>query len=170
MNAKLSLFTSVVLLSGLGMRAQASLLPSGTATTIENFTGDADISGPVALGTTVNDSATVAGSPAAFAPTGTVTYNFYTNATASGAPAFAETLPMGSESSPQGPLPAGSYSYQAIYNGDSNYAPSTGAVEPLTVGLGTPKSAWAGLALLASVGLGEVARRIKSLPSARTQF
>jgi ELWxxDGT repeat protein len=104
-----------------------------TATTIENFTTDANISGPVAVGTTVNDSATVTGSPAGFAPTGTVTYNFYTNATASGVPAFSETVPVGTESSPEGPLAAGSYSFQAVYNGDSNYGPSTGAVEPVTV-------------------------------------
>src|SRR5579863_5949115 len=110
---------------------------SSTATTIENFTTDADITAAVALGTTVNDSATVTGSPAAFAPTGTVTYNFYDNGTASGTAAFTETLPLGSESSPQGPLPAGSYSYQAVYSGDSNYAGSTGAVEPLTVSQGT---------------------------------
>src|SRR5207253_600383 len=65
------------------------------------------------------------------------TYNFYTNATASGAAAFSETVAVGTESSPQGPLMAGSYSYQAVYNADSNYAPSIGAVEPLTVSMGT---------------------------------
>src|SRR5207245_2045189 len=51
---------------------------SSTATTIENFTSDADISAAVPLGTTVNDSTTVTGSPAAFTPTGTVTYEFFT--------------------------------------------------------------------------------------------
>src|SRR5205807_109436 len=69
------------------------------------------------------------------APTGTVTYNFYHNGTATGTPFFTETVAVGSESSPAGPLPAGSYSFKAIYSGDSNYAGSTGAVEPLTVSL-----------------------------------
>src|SRR5436309_694662 len=38
-----------------------------TATTIEDFGSDADITGPVPLGSTVNDSATVTGSPAGYA-------------------------------------------------------------------------------------------------------
>src|SRR5436190_168058 len=98
--------------------------------TLEDYRTDADVSGPVGLGTTVNDSETVTGTPAAFAPTGSVTYNFGTRAPSSAAPDFCAMLTLDQESSPQGALAAGSYSYQAIYNGDSNYAASTGAVEP----------------------------------------
>src|SRR5438552_205648 len=89
------------------------------------------------MGTKVKDSATVTGTPAAFAPTGTVTYIFYTNATARCSPFCTSALSVCSESSSQGPLAAGSYSYQAVYSGDSNYAGSTGDVEPLTVSMGT---------------------------------
>jgi len=51
---------------------------SSTATTIENAATDADISAAVPLGTKVEDSTTVTGSPVAFTPTGTVTYEFFT--------------------------------------------------------------------------------------------
>ena len=37
-----------------------------------------------------------------------------------------------------GPLAAGSYSFRAVYGGDSNYAGSTSDPEPLTVQQGTP--------------------------------
>ena len=36
-------------------------------------------------------------------------------------------------STPFGPLAAGSYSFRATYNGDTNYSASTGLCEPLTV-------------------------------------
>src|SRR5437879_7593514 len=39
------------------------------------------------------------------------------------------------------PLMAGSYSYIAVYSGDSNYSGSTGAVEPLTISQGKSSTA-----------------------------
>ena len=42
-------------------------------------------------------------------------------------------MAVDSESGPHGPLTNGSYSFQAIYSGDSNYQGSTSDCEPLTV-------------------------------------
>jgi VCBS repeat-containing protein len=117
---------------------------SQTATAIFDSTG-----GPVTnlLGESVYDTATVststsasfsaATSPGPFTATGTVTYEFFTTSDGTG-PHKDKTVTL----NPDGTVPnsattaalmAGSYSYVAIYSGDSNYAGSTGAVEPLTI-------------------------------------
>jgi uncharacterized repeat protein (TIGR01451 family) len=89
----------------------------------------------VNAGSSVTDLATVTGSGAT--PTGSVTFTFFSNAmcnkkgTAAGKNI---ALVNGSAtSSSEGPLTAGSYSFQATYSGDSNYSSSTGACEPLMV-------------------------------------
>jgi hypothetical protein len=79
----------------------------------------------------------VAGTPAAFTPTGTVTYQFFTSIAGTG-PHTDQTVslnPDGSvpDSDLRGPLSAGSYSFIAVYSGDRNYAGSASPVEPLTV-------------------------------------
>ncbi len=82
----------------------------------------------------MTDQATVSGS--AGTPTGTVTFTFFTNGTCAptGTAAGAPTLAGGvATSNSEGPLNAGSYSFQAVYSGDANYNGSTGACEPLTV-------------------------------------
>ena len=106
------------------------------STTIENAGGGA-VTG--ALGESVNDTATVTGTPG-FTPTGTVTYNFYNTATpvlGTTTPVTTQTVTMTDGTVPNSAataaLAAGSYSYIAVYSGDSNYAGSTSAVEPLTV-------------------------------------
>ena len=38
----------------------------------------------------------------------------------------------------QGPLAAGSHSFEAVYGGDANYTGSTSACEPLTITQATP--------------------------------
>jgi hypothetical protein len=86
----------------------------------------------VPLGTAIHDSATVSGQVGAIPITGTVTYQFFTNGSCAGTPASNETVAVGTESSAQTPA-AGSYSYLASYNGDSNYAGSTGVCEPVTI-------------------------------------
>ncbi len=91
----------------------------------------------VALGTTVHDKATVTGT-AFGTPTGTVDFTFYPNSTCTEQGSAAGTgialvAGVAHPSSSEGPLAAGSYSFKAHYNGDSNYNPSTGACEPLTV-------------------------------------
>ena len=92
------------------------------------------------LGSKVYDTATVTGIPG-FTPTGTVTYNFYNTAT----PVYGTTVPSTTEtvtlaadgtvpnSAVTAALAAGSYSYIAVYSGDSNYNLNVGLVEPLTV-------------------------------------
>jgi hypothetical protein len=96
----------------------------------------------VALGTTVHDQATVTGAPG-LDPTGSVTFTFYTTASdCTGASVGAGTVALVSgvahPSTSQGPLAAGSYSFQASYPGDSHYNAATSACEPLTVTKATP--------------------------------
>src|SRR5260370_41432209 len=106
---------------------RSTLFPATTRlrSVIEDNGSDGAITGPVNLGTTVHDKATVTGTPAAFAPTGTLTYNFYHNRLATRTPFFTETVAVGSESSPRGPLAVGNYNYRAIHSGDSHHASPT---------------------------------------------
>ncbi len=114
---------------------------TGTATAIRDAATSQPPSG--VLGESVFDTATVAANPAAFTPTGTVTYEFFTNGTGTGTPASTQTVTLNAngtvpDSEVHGPLQAGAYSFIAIYSGDSNYTASTSAVEPLTVNKTTP--------------------------------
>src|SRR5262249_47727879 len=104
---------------------------SSITTTIYNAVTNQPISGTQLPGTTVYDTSTVTGGT--IAPTGTVTYEFFTNGTASGTPVYERTFVLGSNSDPQGPLGGGDYSFVAFYSGDSNYGSSTSSVEPLTI-------------------------------------
>lgn len=108
---------------------------SSTVTEIHNAAEGVVTS--VALGTTVHDKATVSGTSFG-TPTGTVDFSFYSNNTCEGPGLAAGTgialvAGVAHPSSSEGPLGAGSYSFQAVYSGDSNYNSSTGACEPLTV-------------------------------------
>ena len=92
----------------------------------------------VAAGTAVHDQATVTG--ALGTPTGTVTFDWFTNGTAR-APAAATSDPFTLDASgvadgttfTQTPRVAGTFAFQATYSGDGTYAGSTGDCEPLTV-------------------------------------
>ena len=89
------------------------------------------------LGEKVYDTATVTGTPAAFAPTGNVKYYFSTD----GGTTYSlfDTEPVGTQSINTASLPAGSYSFEAQYSGDSNYAASPmSSPEPLTINKATP--------------------------------
>jgi uncharacterized repeat protein (TIGR01451 family) len=70
-------------------------------------------------------------------PTGNVTFRWFTNGTCDGNGVAAGTVTLvGGVANPSdafGPLAAGSYSFEATYNGDDNYKKSTGDCEPLTV-------------------------------------
>jgi type IV secretory pathway TrbF-like protein len=98
----------------------------------------------VALGTTVADTAAVAGSAVAITPTGTVTYQFYKTIDGTGAHSddVVTLNPDGTvpDSPLRGPLAAGAYSFVAVYSGDANYKDSASAVEPLTVEQGASTS------------------------------
>ena len=93
----------------------------------------------VPAGTRVYDTANENGVVGTFAPTGTVTYTFFTNSACSGSSMNLQVnLSNGliPNSTPTGPLTAGTFSYQASYSGDVNYPPSTSPCEPFTVGPG----------------------------------
>jgi hypothetical protein len=98
----------------------------------------------VNLGSIVHDEATVTGTPAAFTPTGDVTFTFYKNATnpampcddATAVAAGTVSLDANGVAHPSNDsvaLAAGSYGFIASYEGDKNYADSLGSCEPLTV-------------------------------------
>jgi len=118
----------------------ASVGATHTAADIQNTS--------VAVGTTVHDKAIVTGTPGFDTPTGTVTFSRFNNASC-GAPAvgtetvsLTETLlptpttagTAAAESSSFTTTTSGSLSYQAVYDGDTNYPDgATSACEPLTV-------------------------------------
>ncbi len=130
--------------------------PTVSSTVEDAATGSA-WAGTEVTGATPQDTATVTGDGGT--PTGTVTYTRYDNATCSSPAAETGTVTLSGgdvpASSATPALGAASYSYQALYSGDSNYAPGTGACEPFTVAKATPTvasivadagtgSAWAG--------------------------
>jgi hypothetical protein len=100
--------------------------------------------GSVSVGVSVYDTATVAGTVGGFVPSGKVTYNFFKNGSCSGTPASTGQVTLDASgnvpnSAQQGPLGAGSYSFNATYNDDSNYNASlTGDCEPFSVSKVTP--------------------------------
>ncbi len=91
----------------------------------------------VDLGSSVHDTAAIAGAVSGVPLTGTVTYHFYTNGTCS-APSLDETVTISGgtvpPSSSHTSLAAGDYSFNATYSGDLNYAKSDSACEPFSVG------------------------------------
>jgi stalled ribosome alternative rescue factor ArfA len=94
--------------------------------------------GSVSLGSTVHDRAVVSSPVAAFTPTGTVTFTFYSNGSCDGDGSSAGTVALDGwgvahPSDPEGPLGAGSYSFKASYGGDSNFEAAEGPCEPFTV-------------------------------------
>jgi RHS repeat-associated protein/uncharacterized repeat protein (TIGR01451 family) len=112
----------------------AAPLSSSVATVIKDAANNGTPTD--ALGESVYDTSTVSGN-GNIAPTGSITYYFYTNSTATGTPIYQRTFALGSNSDTQGPLAAGSYSFVAVYGGDSNYSSSTGPIETLTINKGT---------------------------------
>ena len=93
-------------------------------------------------GSTVHDSASVSGSLGT--PTGDVTFDWFNNGTCTGTPnSTSGTFALSSgavdaTTFTQGPLNAGSYSFQAHYAGDSNYTATDSPCEPLTINKVTP--------------------------------
>jgi hypothetical protein len=110
------------------------------ATTIEDSDRNPVAGTPptVSAGTTVHDTATLSG--ASSNAGGKVTYNRFTNDECSGAPDDSEDVTVTNgvvpDSSDFTPTAAGSYSYQAVYQGSSGppqNLPATSDCEPLTV-------------------------------------
>jgi hypothetical protein len=114
---------------------------TSTAATVIVDTNNNPVTSPVLPGPTIRDTATVTDTPAAFTPTGTVTYRFFTTIDGTG-PYTAEIVTLNPDgtvpaSALHGPLAAGPYSFVAVYSGDGNFAGSTSSVEPLAVQQGT---------------------------------
>ncbi len=99
-------------------------------TTIKNAANDQPVTGPVPLGTSVYDNATVTGMVAGF-DIGTVSYTFRTDDGACATDGV--SAGTGGKSTVEGPLGAGAYSFDATVAGDDNYLGDTSDCEPLTV-------------------------------------
>ncbi len=109
-------------------------LASNTVTVIHDAAHATVTSVPA--GTTVHDQATVTGGLGT--PTGTVTFDWFTNGTCAGQPAAtSSTFPLDASGVADAttfaftPNVAGSFAFQATYSGDGTYAASTGVCEPL---------------------------------------
>jgi hypothetical protein len=108
-----------------------------TATAVDDATSNAPWDGSEVTGASAYATATVTGNTG-IAPTGTVTYWFFTDGSCSAPPSTTQNATLNNGAVPNsgtvGPLDAGSYSFDAVYNGDGNYdASPVSACEPFTV-------------------------------------
>src|SRR5207302_890913 len=111
--------------------------PSSTGTVVFDASTKMAWSGAETAGASAFDTATVTTSGTIVA-TGTVSYTFFANNACFGSGTSAGTVGLTStgsalNSTTEGPLPGGLYSFMATYSGDSNYAGSTSSCEPFTV-------------------------------------
>jgi hypothetical protein len=118
----------------------------GLSTTVKDSGGmTVDNTHPAAPPATVHDTATLSGAVTGFSLNGTatVTYKLFNNGTCAAGTSNAnvlatdvKTVDSGGnvpDSDPHGPLSPGSYSFQATYSGNDNYASKTGECEPFKV-------------------------------------
>jgi uncharacterized repeat protein (TIGR01451 family) len=114
--------------------------PTSISTTVNTTGSTTAITNPVPIGTSVTDTTTVSRSDGV-TPTGTVAYTFFSNGSCTGTGTAAGggdlTDGVAPNSSDEGPLPTGSYGFEATYSGDSNFVGSTSSCEPVTVAQGT---------------------------------
>ena len=97
--------------------------------------------GHLALGSTTSDSVSSLSGITTYAPSGTATYELFSTGDCSGGFISDTVTLVGGvipDSSVSSPLGAGNYSYELTYNGDNNYAASSGPCEPFSVNQGTP--------------------------------
>ncbi|MGH9170143.1 MAG: hypothetical protein ACRD0Z_04645, partial [Acidimicrobiales bacterium] len=157
------------------------LTPSSIATVVDDAATGEAWSGTEATGASAYDTSVVSGEQGGIVPSGTVTYSYFGNGTCAGTAASSSTVTLTAsgavpDSSTQGPLGKGSYSYEAAYSGDANYGASVASCESFSVkaGLSTPVppvatgEPWAsvgywvvaaGMGLLGCCLLGETRRR-----------
>ncbi len=126
--------------------------PTVSTQVIVTGTTSPDVQGTnLAPGTSVHDTSTLtapAGSSGVIAPTGTMTYHFYADASCGASdeitslngktwPYSVDVTSFGSQSPSQetGALASGSYSFQAVYSGDANYKGAASPCEPFTVSI-----------------------------------
>jgi hypothetical protein len=117
----------------------------GMSTTVKDASNvTVDNANPAALGSSVHDTSSLSGQVGSlsFNGTATVTYKLFTTNDCTGTSTSEDktvnadgTVP---NSSASGALAAGSYSYQATYNGNANYSPKTSDCEPFKVSKATP--------------------------------
>jgi hypothetical protein len=116
--------------------------PTTTATVLKDAATNPNWAGTEVAGATAYDTSTVSGAAGGIVPTGTVTYSYFTNAGCSGTPVSTEPVTLNPDgtvpnSSTTAALAAGSYSFDAVYGGDSNYSASAVSdCEPFTVAAG----------------------------------
>ena len=119
--------------------AATGTAPAAVTSAVFDNASSAAWTGSEATGSAAYDTAAVNGSGGP-TPTGTVTYTLFDSADCSGSPAtgWPLTVTLNADgtvpnSAATNALGAGSYSYQAVYSGDSNYAGSPGGCEPFAV-------------------------------------
>jgi Bacterial Ig-like domain (group 3) len=133
---------------------------TSTSTTVNDVSTSAAWSGSETTGASAYDTSTVTTSSDNGTPTGTVTYNFFTNGTCDGTAATTDAETLNDDgtvpnSTSTGALDSGSYSFEASYDsGNTNYANSTSGCEPFSVAPATSSvstvvddgsgSAWSG--------------------------
>jgi hypothetical protein len=123
--------------------SQETILIRPSTTTVSTTVFDAATnlawSGNETVGASAYDTSSVNGQVGAVAPTGKISYTYFTNGTcAPTGTAAGNLLALGTKSSTEGPLGSGSYSFQATYSGDSNYSGSTSVCEPFSLGKAPP--------------------------------
>jgi hypothetical protein len=113
---------------------QTSVTASGSVE--DASSNDSAWSGSEPNGSSAIATASVSGL-SGFAPSGTVTYSLFDGDTCSGSAVSTDTVTLANgevpDSSATGALAAGSYSFQASYSGDADYAPATGGCERFAV-------------------------------------
>jgi hypothetical protein len=102
--------------------------PSTINTTVFDAATNAAWAGTEVAPASAYDTSTVSAGA-----TGTVSYTFFSNGTCAGDGSDAGTVAVGTQSSTESTLAAGSYSFQASYNGDASHAGSTSPCEPFSV-------------------------------------
>jgi hypothetical protein len=112
--------------------------PSTTTAAVDDATANTAWSGSEMVGANAFATATVGGGGGgSFTPSGSVTYSLFTGGSCAGSALSTDTeaLTGGNvpNSSTTATLGAGTYSFQAAYSGDGNYAASTSQCEPFTV-------------------------------------
>ena len=114
-----------------------SLAPSSVSTTVDDAATNASWTGSETTGASAYDTSSV-GEVGGIAPTGTVTYDLFSNDPndlCASTPTQTWTESVGANSGATGPLADGNYSFQATYSGDGNYGASTSTCESFSVGL-----------------------------------
>ena len=120
--------------------ACSAVTTTGAAsTTTTGLINDATLAAPTGnevAGASFHDTSTVVG--ASGVATGTVTYGLFANGTCTGTPVRTDAATIAvsgavPNSTTTGPLPAGSYSFDATYSGDATYLSGVSACEPFVV-------------------------------------